>query len=68
MSKYNIKVYPEAIDDIQNATDWYNDQLVGLGSRFKKQVIKQINKLETTAELYTIRYNEVRCMVIKKFL
>jgi len=45
MSSYKIKVFPEALTDIQKATNWYNEQSYGLGTRFKKQVIKQIDKL-----------------------
>jgi hypothetical protein len=67
MPEYLIKIFPEALQDIQKATNWYNDQLAGLGERFQKQTIKQINKLKISAELYAIRYNNVRCMVIKKF-
>jgi len=45
MSSYKIKVFPEALTDIQKATNWYNEQSYGLGTRFQKQVIKQIGKL-----------------------
>jgi len=27
MLSYSIKVFPDALADIQNATDWYIDQL-----------------------------------------
>lgn len=67
MTKYKIKIEPEALKDIQEATDWYNEQLQGLGSRFQKQVIVQINSLKSNPSGYAIRYAEVRCMVIKKF-
>ncbi|RAJ22400.1 type II toxin-antitoxin system RelE/ParE family toxin [Pedobacter cryoconitis] len=67
MPSYKIKVFPEALTDIQKATDWYNEQSYGLGTRFQKQVIKQIGKLNNTAEVYKIRYSDVRCMIIKKF-
>jgi len=40
MSSYKIKVFPEALTDIQKTTDWYNDQSYGVGTRFQKQVIK----------------------------
>ena len=65
--QYQIKILPEALDDIQLATDWYNDQAAGLGRRFQKQVISQINRLKNSGERYVIRYDDVRCMVIKKF-
>lgn len=67
MPSYKIKVFPEALTDIQKTTDWYNEQSYGLGTRFQKQVITQINKLNKTAEIYTVRYKDVRCMIIRKF-
>ena len=67
MNRYEIKISHEALDDIQFATDWYNNQVEGLGKRFQKQVINQIGKLKNTAEIHVIRYKDVRCMVIKKF-
>ena len=65
--KYLIKVDKDALEDIQSATDWYNEQLQGLGTRFQKQVITQINSLESSASMYSIRYANVHCMLIKKF-
>lgn len=67
MNKYKIQIEPEALKDIQEVTDWYNEQLRGLGSRFQKQVIVQISSLKSNPSRYAIRYAEVRCMVIKKF-
>jgi len=65
--EYKVKIHAEALDDIQNATDWYNEQSEGLGKRFQSQVVRQINKLKDTSQLYAIRYNDIRCMIIKKF-
>lgn len=65
--KYRIQIDEEALSDIQEATEWYNEQLQGLGSRFLKQIKSQINSLKTDAEIYTNRYADVRCMLIKKF-
>ncbi len=65
--KYKILIDEEALLDIQAATDWYNEQLKGLGSRFQKQAKLQINSLKTDAEIYTNRYADVHCMLIKKF-
>ena len=67
MAKFRVKIDSDALLDIQEATDWYNKQLTGLGSRFQKQVKQQINSLKANAENYSIRYNDVRCMTIKKF-
>ena len=67
MLKYKIKIDPDALMDIQDAGDWYNKQSDGLGNRFQKQVKQQINALKINAKKYSIRYNDVRCMTIKKF-
>jgi plasmid stabilization system protein ParE len=67
MPGYKIKIFPLALSDIQDATNWYNKQSSGLGKHFQKQVLKQISKLNLNANIYAIRYNNIRCMVIKKF-
>jgi mRNA-degrading endonuclease RelE of RelBE toxin-antitoxin system len=67
MNTYKLKIDEEALQDIQNATDWYNEQLQGLGARFQKQVKTQINSLKKNAPLFSKRYADVRCMFIKKF-
>jgi hypothetical protein len=67
MSKYTISIDTDALQDIQDATDWYNKQLTGLGSRFQKQVKTQINSLKKNAVIYAVRYENVRCMLIKRF-
>ncbi|MBT1704828.1 hypothetical protein KK060_16150 [Fulvivirgaceae bacterium PWU20] len=67
MPKYKIKIAPDALPDIQDATDWYNKQLQGLGTRFQKQVITQINSLKSNPLSHVIRYADIRCMLIKRF-
>lgn len=67
MSNYKISIDQDALKDIQSATDWYNDQLEGLGARFQKQVKTQINSLKNNPTVYALRYGNVRCMLIKKF-
>ena len=67
MPKFKVRIDSDALLDIQEATNWYNEQVAGLGSRFQKQVKKQINSLKVNAQNYSIRYNEVRCSKIKKF-
>lgn len=67
MKKYKVKIEPEALADIQEITDWYNEAQAGLGKRFQSTAIKQINYLKKDPQIYAIRYNEIRCVVIKKF-
>jgi hypothetical protein len=45
MRSYKLKVFPEALSDIQKAAYWYNEQSYGLVTRFQKQVVRPISKL-----------------------
>lgn len=67
MRKYKVKIGPEALTDIQEITNWYNRQQNGLGKRFLKTAISQINSLSKDPQICAIRYNEIRCVLIKKF-
>lgn len=67
MKKYKVKVSPVALLDIQEITDWYNEQQSDLGKRFQKATIKHINTLNKDPQIYAIRYKEIRCVLIKKF-
>lgn len=67
MKFYKVKINIDALSDIQQATDWYNKRLPELGTRFQKNVKRQINTLKHSAVNYSIRYNNVRCMLIKRF-
>jgi mRNA-degrading endonuclease RelE of RelBE toxin-antitoxin system len=67
MAKYKILVELDALQDIQEATDWYNEQLKGLGSKFQKQVVTRVNSLKKNPLGYAIRYADVRCVLVKKF-
>lgn len=65
--KYKVKVEPQALIDIQEITDWYNDKQSGLGNRFQKTTINQIDGLCNNPHLCPIRYKEIRCLLVKKF-
>lgn len=43
MEKYKVKVELEALIDIQEITDWYNEIQAGLGGRFQRITIDHIN-------------------------
>ena len=65
--KYLVKIEPEALKDIQDATDWYNEAQAGLGKRFQNTTIKLINGLSKNPHIYAIRYQKIHCVVVKKF-
>ena len=67
MTIYKVKIEPEALADIQEITNWYNVHEVRLGKRFQDTTIKQINSLRKDPHIYAVRYDEIRCMIVKKF-
>ena len=67
MKKYKVKIEPDALSDIINIMKWYDEQQAGLGRRFKESSIKLINELKNDAQIYTIRYKEIRCAPVNKF-
>jgi hypothetical protein len=64
---YTVFVEDRAANDIQNAIDYYDNQLVGLGYKFEKAVDNEFIALAKNP-FYQIRYNDIRCKPIKKFL
>jgi hypothetical protein len=45
----------------------YNDKQSGLGEIFFYKVKKQTTKLSSTALLFAVKYDNIRCMRIEKF-
>jgi plasmid stabilization system protein ParE len=64
---YKVKIDQEALLDLQEIIEWYNNQAQGIGARFFKQITSQINSLKKAPFAYSNRYADVRCMIIKKF-
>ena len=63
---FTIKVEPEALEDIQVGIDWYNENQAGLGRKFLAEV-KACFKLLKINPFYQIRYDDVRCLPLKKY-
>ncbi|MEO6130227.1 MAG: type II toxin-antitoxin system RelE/ParE family toxin [Saprospiraceae bacterium] len=64
--KYKIRLSPKAKKDIQAAIEWYIQNQSGLGDKFYFNLQANIEKLESNP-FYQIRYDNVRCMPLKKF-
>lgn len=67
MKKYKVKIEPEALADIQDNTNWYNEAQAKLGKRFQYTAIAKINRLSKDPQIFSIRYQQIRCMPVLKF-
>ena len=63
---FKIEIEPEAHQDIQEGIDWYNEQQAGLGRSFHAEVKTTFKKLKSNP-FFQVRYDEVRCLPLKKF-
>jgi toxin ParE1/3/4 len=64
--KFLIDIEPEALEDIQNAINYYNTCKQGLGKKFYITIDKQFSFLRTNFTLFAVRYDDIRCMKVKK--
>lgn len=67
LKKFSIDIEPEALDDIQNAIDYYNSCKTGLGKRFYNTIDKHFKFLAKNYTSFAVRYDDIRCMPVGKF-
>ena len=65
--KFTLDIEPEAFDDIQDAVDYYNSCKDGLGKIFFNTVDKNFDFLKKNYFSFAVRYDDIRCMPVKKF-
>lgn len=65
--RYKIQVDEDAFQDIIDASLWYEEQSIGLGKRFRVQVMKQISGLKKNPLIFAVRYSDVFCVRVDKF-
>ena len=66
MSLFAVKIEDSALQDIQAAIDYYEEQQVGLGKKFESAVHRSMIKL-SKHPFYQIRYDNIRCYPLKKY-
>lgn len=67
MPRYKVAFSPESIQEIKQIVDWYNTVSKDLGGRFKKNLLDEISVIKRNPFTRSVRYDEVRFAVVKKF-
>ena len=67
MKSFTVGFSPIAIDDVQQAVDYYEEQQQGLGKRFAAQLLLTLNSIKRNPHFASVRYDDIRCTAIKKF-
>jgi len=65
--QFYIDIEPEALEDIQKAIDYYDSKKVGLGEQFYNTIDEHINFLKTNYRAFAIKYDDIRCLTLKKY-
>jgi len=65
--RVKIEFHPDFYFDIEQAVNWYNEQKKGLGNKFLLNVKKILTELKNSALSFPIRYDNIRCMPLRKF-
>lgn len=63
---YKVVVEKRATQDIQDATDYYDEKSSQAGTNFLNEVSLFLKALEVNPN-YQARYDNVRCLPLKKF-
>ncbi|MEO1020993.1 MAG: hypothetical protein AAFW89_00500 [Bacteroidota bacterium] len=61
-----LDIDKRAVQDIQEAINYYEDQEIGLGKEFEEYVNNTLNKLKLSP-YYQIRYQDIRCLPLQKY-
>jgi plasmid stabilization system protein ParE len=62
-----LHVVQSALDDIQNALDWYESQSAGLEQRFHKALMERLKFIQTYPEATPFLDKRFRGVQLKKF-
>jgi plasmid stabilization system protein ParE len=67
MAKYKLQYAPEALEEINEAFEYYNSISKKLGVRFKTNLFAEMKAIKERPLSRSFRYDEVRFAVLKKF-
>jgi hypothetical protein len=67
MKKYTVVFAPLAMQDIEDAAAYYNEQQPGLGKHFAVQLQHALAAIKRNPFFSAVRYEDIRCAQVPKF-
>ena len=67
MKNFTVTFFPLALEDIEQAFNYYEQRQNGLGERFTTQLQLTLNAIKRNPFFASVRYDNIRCARIKKF-
>ena len=65
--KYYLYLKEEALADITEIANWYNEKRSGLGKEFLDELELCIKKIKTNPQLYQVQKKEIRQAILNRF-
>jgi toxin ParE1/3/4 len=62
-----IRLLPEAREEFDDATDWYEKRKTGLGDVFVTRVREVLDRIAANPKLHAVVYLDVRKAVVRQF-
>jgi len=67
MKNLTVLFTPQALTDIEEAVDYYNLQVYGLGNKFLSDFESAYKAIIRNPLFASVKYDDVRCAALKKF-
>jgi toxin ParE1/3/4 len=64
---YTVYITPSAINDIEEALEYYNDKVTNMGFRFTDDVDNNLQSIAQNPHAFAKRYKNVRGKLLNKF-
>jgi plasmid stabilization system protein ParE len=58
---------PQAAAELRSASNWYEEQKSGLGTRFSQAIDEVLNRITERSAAFPIGYGEIRRAVLRQF-
>ena len=63
----NVRVLPEAFEDLWEAVDWYNERRDGLGDEFEDLFYSSVQSIQRNPLIHGTVYRAFRRRILKRF-
>jgi plasmid stabilization system protein ParE len=64
---YRLLFFDEALSDVLQAKQWYNEQCEGLDEEFAQALVQAISQISEMPFAYAVRYKNIRIAHPKRF-
>jgi len=61
---YRLEITPDALEDIEKASQWYDEQQSGLGNEFAQDVLRSIDTLPSNPLIYRVRHRRFNVRLV----